>query len=50
MHVDEFQEDQEQPEEGGVISPQNGSTIDLTVTSESDPMAVDITEDELDII
>ena len=34
-------------EEVCVTSPQNGTNIDLTVTSESDPMSVDNTDDEL---
>ena len=29
------------------MSPKNGTTIDLTVTSASDPMSVDKTDDEL---
>ena len=47
MYVDEYQEYQGQPEEGGIISPKNGSTIDLTVTSASDIISVDNTNDEL---
>ena len=32
------------------MPPQNGTTIDLTVTSESDPMSVDNADDELFIV
>ena len=32
------------------MPPQNGTTIDLTVTSESDPMSVDNADNELFIL
>ena len=47
VSVDESQEYQGQPEEVCVISPQNGTSIGLTVTSASDPMLVNIPDDEL---
>ena len=50
VYVAESQEDQGQSEEGGFISPKNGSTIDLTVTSASDPMSLYNTDDELFIL
>ena len=43
---DEFQEYKGQPEGSGVMYPQNGTTIDLTATSESDRMSLDNIDDE----
>ena len=42
---DKSKEYQEQPEGGGVVSPKNGTTIDINVTTVSDPMSVDNTND-----
>ena len=47
VSVDESQEDKGKPEGGGVVSTQNGITIDLTLTSASDPMSVGNNYDEL---
>ena len=47
VSIDKAQEDQGQHKEVCVISPKNSTTIDLTATSESDPMSVDNTDFEL---
>ena len=43
---DESQKYQLQSEGGGVLTPENGTTIDLTVTASSVPMSVDNTDDK----
>ena len=43
---DKYQEDQGKPERGGVVTPQNGTTIHLAVTTAYDPMLVDNTDNE----
>ena len=47
MSVDELQEDQGRNEEVCVVSPKNGTTVDLRVTSVSDPTSVDNNYGEL---
>ena len=43
---DESQEDQEQPEVGGFVTPKNCTTNYLTVTTSSVPLSVNTTVDE----
>ena len=43
---EKYQADQGQPEGGGVVTPQNGTTIYLTATTASYSMSVDNTDDE----
>ena len=47
LYVDESQEYQVHHKEFCVMYPKNSTTIDLTITSEFDPMSMDITNDEL---